>query len=362
MAESPNGNSRGGFRTRSISGVVNFADFNGRPGIDDSSEVANTISGLRELSQTPIVVRCIVSQEHWLGGGTPHLQFAFWFKGPTAITQAFRRRYHLRRAALEAVKATPGQMWYYCAKEGQDRDGQPLVPHNVVWGEKVILTKGEPPAPGKRNDLQAVADAISSGSTPADVARDFTVQSIRFPRGIQNTYALLQGKMPRRLEDLPTVLTLVGPTGTGKTARIQSFSDTLLIPPYVWSAETGDFWENYFGQLSIHLEEFRGQLKRGSLLQLLDRYPYRVNQKGASSEMQASQFFITSPKLPIEWYQWDDTDAAEQLERRLTGNDDSRIYHTGWNKFIDYKGNILEPQPEWGRWNQHESAPMTTVN
>lgn len=322
-----------------------------------------TIEGLRTLSQEPNVSRAIVSKEHWLGGGTPHLQFAIWFRNPLVICKRFRKRYHLERAALERVKGSPSQMWFYCAKEGQDRNGQPLTPHNVEWGEEVIIQEGEPPHPGKRSDLQVVADALSSGSTPQDIAQDFTATAIRFSRGIENTYGLLQANAPRRLLELPSVLTLVGPTGTGKTARCQAFSAILKDQPYAWSAELGGFWENYYGQRFVHLEEFRGQLTRSCLLQILDRWPYILNRKGSSAHLQAHTFLISSPDIPYHWYKWgEDSDKADQLKRRLEGNKDSRIYHTGWDKFIDYQGNILDPQPEWGVWNKHSTKPMTTVH
>ncbi len=65
------------------------------------------------------------------------------------------------------------------------------------------------------------------------------------------------------------------------------------------------------------MDEFRPEdLKLQSLLKLLDRYPYRVPNKGGFRQMKCAHIFITCPRQPIDCY-LDQGEDIEQLVRRI---------------------------------------------
>ena len=69
----------------------------------------------------------------------------------------------------------------------------------------------------------------------------------------------------------------------------------------------------------VLIDEFRGDLcKFGELLKLLDIYPYTVETKVGSPQIQATTFYITSCKPPEEVYNSHKEERVDQLLRRLT--------------------------------------------
>lgn len=330
------------FRARSIIGTINLAN-------EPEEQQQSRFDKLTALSRADRIRSMRVAREHWTGGGTRHFQFAIFFKASTKITDAFKLRWGLNGAHIQGIK-DPIRAWQYINKEGQTD-----TPHNADWGEELVIDVGEGPTQGKRTDLTAVAEALREGSSPSDIAHNHTEQSIKFSNGIERTYALLNSD-PRSLDRMPRVLTLVGPTGTGKSQRSHNYCSDQDDRAYVWTAALGNFWEQYYGQKLITMEEFRGQMPRAEFLKLIDKYPMTVNKKNSSAQMRGETFIITSPTLPSDWYEWgEDTDKKEQLFRRLTENTESRIFHTEWKQFIDGNGSILADQPEWGHWNYEQA-------
>lgn len=104
-----------------------------------------------------------------------------------------------------------------------------------------------------------------------------------------------------------------GETGTGKSrAAWEAAGDSA----YAKDPRT-KFWCGYTGQQNIVLDEFRGGIDISHLLRWLDRYPVRVEVKGASSPLAAKSFWITSNLHPTNWYPELDRATVLALERRL---------------------------------------------
>lgn len=77
------------------------------------------------------------------------------------------------------------------------------------------------------------------------------------------------------------------------------------------------FWDGYRGQEHVVLDEFRGAIDVSHLLRWFDRYPVRVEIKGASTPLLVKKFWITS-NLPVEaWYPQVDAETLEALKRRI---------------------------------------------
>ena len=119
----------------------------------------------------------------------------------------------------------------------------------------------------------------------------------------------------REIKDIQ-VIWKYGKTGTGKTRSCyEDYPDLYRPTTYKW-------WEGYDGHKVVLIDEFRGDwCKFGELLKLLDIYPYTVETKGGSRQIQATTFYITSCKPPEEVHNphaFDKEERVDQLLRRLT--------------------------------------------
>lgn len=104
-----------------------------------------------------------------------------------------------------------------------------------------------------------------------------------------------------------------GATGTGKSRRAW---EEASFSAYAKDPRT-KFWDGYENQANVVLDEFRGGIDIAHLLRWLDRYPVRVEIKGASKPLNASLFWITSNLDPVDWYPEADVETKAALLRRL---------------------------------------------
>lgn len=107
---------------------------------------------------------------------------------------------------------------------------------------------------------------------------------------------------------------MVGPTGVGKTRWAYEHDPTLYPKP------NGHKWfDGYLGHKTALFDDFRGDasgITYSFLLQLLDRYPLRVEVKGGMVEWVPETIIITSNDDPRYWYPMESNLAP--LFRRLT--------------------------------------------
>lgn len=86
----------------------------------------------------------------------------------------------------------------------------------------------------------------------------------------------------------------------------------------VFTPTTYKWWEAYDGHKVVLIDEFRGDwCKFGELLKLTDRYPYTVETKFGSRQIQATTWYITSCKHPSVVYNPDAYDAFEKVDQLL---------------------------------------------
>lgn len=225
--------------------------------------------------------------------GTPHLQFSVTFK--RSYSFAALKKLHPRVSWREQDCKQDNN---YCRK----RDST------------LLIDRDERQKKGARNDIVAAKEtARSTGSMRAVVEDATSCQAISVAQ------AWLTYNEPKRPLGTPIeVHWRYGPTGLGKTRPIwDKYGEDGVYTPtsYKW-------WQGYDGQHVVLIDEFRGDwCKFGQLLKLLDRYPYTVECKGGSRQIQARVWYITSCKCPWTVYNPDAFDASEkvdQLVRRLT--------------------------------------------
>lgn len=186
--------------------------------------------------------------------------------------------------------------------------GSPAENRTYCSKESITLESGKLPKPGRRTDIDDVRDIIKNGGTMNDVVNTTTsYQAARFGE------LYLKYASPKKRTNPPTVKWIWGPTGTGKTKL--AFEEAK--DPWI-SNKSLQWWDGYFGQKDIIIDDFRGDFCTfHELLRILDRYPYRVMNKGGSCELLAENIWITSCFPPDKVYT-NCSEKVDQLLRRIT--------------------------------------------
>lgn len=213
--------------------------------------------------------------------GTPHLQGAFRRKNPIAfkgIKKALGNKIH-----LEKMRGTYQQAREYCIKEG-DRNG---IPHEF----------GVIPQQGKRSDIETVKNIIKEGG-----GMERVVDEVNSYQGIRCGELILK-YMEKGRDFKPLVMWFYGPTGTGKTYTAWHIASNMYGYRTWCSAKNLQWFEGYDAHEAVIIDDFRRDFcSYAELLLLLDRYPYRIMNKGGSRQMLAKLMIITCPKSPTEMF------------------------------------------------------------
>ncbi len=217
--------------------------------------------------------------------GTPHLHIYFEFKNQKFFS---KMKIDFPRARIEIAIGNAEQNKKYCSKEN------------------LIYESGEPKRQGKRTDLEnARAILEDTGQIREVVAEAQSYQSIRMCECYLKYHE-------RRRNWMPDVRWYYGTTGTGKskTAYEESSEDVYT------TGKTIKWWEGYDAHEHVIIDDFRKDFCCfHELLKLLDRYPYRVECKGGSRQLLATQIIITSAYHPSKVYEG--REDVQQLIRRI---------------------------------------------
>ena len=107
---------------------------------------------------------------------------------------------------------------------------------------------------------------------------------------------------------------LWGPTGTGKSHRAANMEGT----QYWWTNDNG-WWDGYKQQDVVILNDFRGNIAYGEMLQMVDKWPYAVRRRGREPMPFTSKMVVVTSSLhPKDVYKnLSAEDKLAQLERRF---------------------------------------------
>lgn len=236
--------------------------------------------------------------------GTPHLQGAFSVHLNNAVAWSTMHKWPgLSRAHFDTMRGTFEQQVAYCSKGEQPKqEWLDYKAKGINYGKNVnVQVLGEPPLPGKRNDLDSVLEAIRQGDSLRDVALRGDITDarslVRYHRGLTFYRDLLA---PGRDPTLPPiVLWFWGPTGTGKS-RVATELGT-ANGGYWLSRGGGDlkWFDGYEGQPFAILDDFRSKkCSFAQLLRILDRYPIQLEVKGSHTNWNPSTIIVTCPYTP----------------------------------------------------------------
>lgn len=227
--------------------------------------------------------------------GTAHLQGYLAFKNRIRLATLKKT---LPTAHLEIARGTPEQNISYCTKEDS------RIGPKVEFGDSTEI-----PRKGERTDLAELQTAFDAGLTTQEYATSYFEFFLRYPKALEN-YFIAQVR-PRCSTNPVQVTLLIGESGGGKSSYAER-----LAGESVYRHSLGQFWDGYRGERSVIFDDFRGNsISYGSFKHVCDRYPLLVHVKGTSSNMAATQFYITTNFKVEEW--WDS---------QVTGPDLTPIY------------------------------------
>nr|WQA30126.1 MAG: rep protein [Cressdnaviricota sp.] len=109
---------------------------------------------------------------------------------------------------------------------------------------------------------------------------------------------------------------LVGPPGCGKTRSVwdlEAFDDVYPLTTY---GKGRTWFQGYFGEKVLLIDDFNGQIEYTELLRLLDGYKMYVETKGGSALAQWTTVYITSNYPWRDWYAGNYN--LDALARRIT--------------------------------------------
>jgi len=226
--------------------------------------------------------------------GTPHIQGAIYLKQKKTL-KALKDLLG-GRAHVEKARGTWEQQ-DYCLKDGM-----------------VLRCEGEPPAQGKRIDLQEVKQAIDDGMGEHELWETYFETMVRYGKAMKEYIDIKRRGQCRKHMTKGTWY--YGPTGVGKSHV--AFDDYDPTNTYVKTLDDV-WWDGYEGQETVILNEFRGEIKFSQLLDLTDKWPMTVKRRSREPvPFVAKRVIVTSAMHPGEVFQKaNEADNIAQLERRF---------------------------------------------
>lgn len=200
---------------------------------------------------------------------------------------------------LETRRGTRSEAREYCRKEGK-------------YEEIGEFEKG---GQGKRSDLDSVIEKIEDGESAYDIVMQ-NPASLRYLGNIQKLIGMKRGR--EALEDREVhVEVYYGASGTGKTRK--AWEENKETGAYILDTTNNStvWFDGYEGQKTLIIDDFYGWIKFGALLRYLDRYPVRLEIKGAFTYASWTKVIITSNKHWSEWYKELNADQEQALRRRI---------------------------------------------
>ncbi len=149
-----------------------------------------------------------------------------------------------------------------------------------------------------KDTLGVVAASLKIGNSLKELAEDYPVTFISHGAKVRS-YAL---NMMGRRRAPPNVIIYYGVTGTGKSATAdKNWPEAYWVPA---PRPGGWWWPNFMGEQTVIIDEFANQFKYHTMLRLLDRYPFDLQEKGGNMQLPATttRIVFTTNIHPNQWY------------------------------------------------------------
>lgn len=219
-------------------------------------------------------------------GGTKHIHIWLHYKNARNFSSIKKK---FKRANIQEGKGTD-QDQSYLKKDGD------------------YLEHGEMEKQGKRNDIHKVKELIKNGGSMSDVIEESN--SYQAIRGAELLFKYIEPKRPIKPIE---VIWYFGTAGAGKTKKVFDTEVEVFRPTsYKW-------WEGYDNHKCVLVDDWRPSwCSFDNLLKLTDIYPFRIQTKGGSRQVQYEKIYFTSHLPPRDYFPCIEDDEYKQLERRIT--------------------------------------------
>lgn len=246
-----------------------------------------------EFKMNKLVKYCVFQKER-AETGKLHYQGYLLLASPRKLEFVKKNILAETTAHLETRKGSHEQAKAYCTKSETKVEGP--------WEH------GEEPTQGKRVDIQEMKELIDRGAGELELAEaNFGLWSRTYKA--LDRYKLLKIK-PR---DFKTeVLWIHGPSGSGKSKM--AYEMAVAAETMYYKSSSNKWWDGYEGQEVVVIDDYKGAWDEEYILNLLDRYPFRVEVKGGSVWFNSKKIIITSNQRPARYC----THEPKQLLRRIT--------------------------------------------
>lgn len=195
---------------------------------------------------------------------------------------------------------------------------------------------------GKRNDLVAAVATLKEGGIRA-VAEEHPGTLVKYTRGM-----LFLDSVLRRRKPVPQVILCFGPSDSGKTRYF--FDNAPEDDSWVMPVSDGLWFDGYFGEKWALIDEFDGRCNKVTLrvlLRVLDRYPVRVQVKGAFTPFTPEYIVITTNIHPRLWYDWT---AREEQYTAMFRRFELVRWHKSQQEMVEVK---KEDKEQWEHFWEH---------
>ncbi len=235
--------------------------------------------------------------------GTHHLQGYIYFRSLKSFGQClhYLTSMGINRQGhpfIAIARGTAKQNRDYCTKSGE------FCERGVIPGKDQ----------GKRTDLDAVYESVTSGKSMNELIEEHPTEMIKYAKNIMLINNLINYQTQRTTR--PRVYWFFGPTGSGKSRLANEIAKK--CHSFYYKNPAHKWWDGYTQQECIVIDDYRRDFCTfAELLRLLDWYPYSVECKGGTLGLNSACIIFTSPKAPrATWENRSEEDLA-QLTRRI---------------------------------------------
>lgn len=207
---------------------------------------------------------------------------------------------HFKGVHFETMKTDTYSSITYCKKDGNWKE----------YGICPLLKQGQ------RSDLVRMKNDILAGrQTTEDILVNMPGLFHQYGRTIEKIEDIAMRKKYRT--EMTLCDWIVGSTGKGKSHMM--YENFHPDTHYILNLQDKGWWEGYKQQETVCINEFRGQIAYGELLDLIDKWPKSVPRRGREPlPFTSKKIIITSSMTPDEVYHnLSINDSLNQLMRRI---------------------------------------------
>lgn len=189
---------------------------------------------------------------------------------------------------------------------------------------------------GRRKDVEIVREAILEKGLSADEVFLQVPESNRMTAMVEKLVAARDRSRhtkPRQME----VIWLYGPPGTGKTSLAVEMGGT----SYYRVTDYQNPFDAYSGEEVLVLDEFDGEMRLSTLLNVLDIWPMMLPARYADRVAAYNQVVLVSNEAPCSFYSWASVSRRQALARRI--NTIMYVDASGAHDAIDHLSRFNEP-------------------